>query len=267
MGQESRNDRKFATTLARGLSVLRAFRPSDGPIGNQEISERTGLPKSTISRLTYTLSTLGYLDHLKRIEKYRLGPAVLALGNVARANLPFLEISAPIMQQLANETGTLAALTVRDDLRMLYAHCWRPRDVASIWLEVGRRIPIHKTASGLCYLSCIPEDDRKTLFDQLAASGLSANEMKKVEKEVQRAQQEMITRGYVTSAGGWVGKINAVAVPFRSRELSQSYVFNCGALSDSLPEKQLHETVGPALAKRVRELELAMGQSPLQGAY
>lgn len=57
------NDRRFATTLARGLSVLRAFRPSNDGLGNAEIAERTGLPRSTVSRLTFTLQTLGYLTH------------------------------------------------------------------------------------------------------------------------------------------------------------------------------------------------------------
>ncbi|MGR3198908.1 MAG: helix-turn-helix domain-containing protein, partial [Paracoccus sp. (in: a-proteobacteria)] len=41
------DDRNFATTLARGLSVLRAFRADDDGLTNAQIAERTGLPKST----------------------------------------------------------------------------------------------------------------------------------------------------------------------------------------------------------------------------
>ena len=55
------DDRNFATALARGLSVLRAFRTDDDGLSNAQIAERTGLPKSTVSRLTYTLGCLGYL--------------------------------------------------------------------------------------------------------------------------------------------------------------------------------------------------------------
>ena len=55
------NDRKFVTALARGLEVLRVFTPTEGLLGNGEIAERTGLPKPTVSRLTYTLTKLGYL--------------------------------------------------------------------------------------------------------------------------------------------------------------------------------------------------------------
>src|SRR5688500_13806489 len=74
------NDRKFVVALARGLEVLRVFTPSDGLLGNQEISARTGLPKATVTRLTYTLTLLGYLSHIERLGKYQLAPAALALG-------------------------------------------------------------------------------------------------------------------------------------------------------------------------------------------
>ena len=56
-------DRKFANTLARGLAVLRAFRASDSGLTHAQIADRTGLPKPTVSRLTYTLCELGYLSH------------------------------------------------------------------------------------------------------------------------------------------------------------------------------------------------------------
>ena len=49
---EHEGDRQFATTLARGLEVLRCFTPLEPLLGNKEISVRTGLPKPTVSRLT-----------------------------------------------------------------------------------------------------------------------------------------------------------------------------------------------------------------------
>src|SRR5262245_41883184 len=68
-------DRQFVTALARGLEILRAFIPNDGPLGNGEIAQRTGLPKPTVARLTHTLTRLGYLNYLDRLEKYQLGTA------------------------------------------------------------------------------------------------------------------------------------------------------------------------------------------------
>ena len=60
---QAKNDRHFVTALARGLDVLSAFRSRDRTLGNQELARRCGLPKSTISRLTYTLTKQGYLEH------------------------------------------------------------------------------------------------------------------------------------------------------------------------------------------------------------
>jgi len=58
----TKTDRHFVTALARGLEVLASFRHGDRMLGNQELSKRCGLAKSTVSRLTHTLTSLGISD-------------------------------------------------------------------------------------------------------------------------------------------------------------------------------------------------------------
>ena len=79
-----------------GSMCLRAFQPNDGLLGNQEIAARTNLPKPTVSRLTYTLTKLGYLTPVPRFEKYQLAPAAMALGYAALANLGVRHLSEPL---------------------------------------------------------------------------------------------------------------------------------------------------------------------------
>src|SRR5579859_3630340 len=62
-------DRHFVTALARGLEVLASFRHGDRMLGNQELSKRCGLAKSTVSRLTHTLTHLGYLIYVEESAK------------------------------------------------------------------------------------------------------------------------------------------------------------------------------------------------------
>ena len=82
----SAGDRHFVTALARGLQLLRCFRPGEEPLGNQQLAERCGLPKSTATRLTYTLTRLGYLHHHTQTGhtghagRYRPGRAALGMG-------------------------------------------------------------------------------------------------------------------------------------------------------------------------------------------
>jgi DNA-binding IclR family transcriptional regulator len=102
-GQDpAERDSQFVTALARGLDVLRAFHPKDGALGNQQLAERTGLPKPTVSRLTYTLSRLGYLTHLPEVGKYVLGAGVLSLGFTCLGAMGIRQIARPFMQELAD---------------------------------------------------------------------------------------------------------------------------------------------------------------------
>src|SRR5882757_10030119 len=70
-----KTDRHFVTALARGLEVLACFRHGDRVLGNQELSKRCGLAKSTVSRLTHTLTNLGYLVYVEESAKYSHGTA------------------------------------------------------------------------------------------------------------------------------------------------------------------------------------------------
>ncbi|MEE3101429.1 MAG: helix-turn-helix domain-containing protein, partial [Pseudomonadota bacterium] len=80
-------DRKFVWSLARAFELLHAFRPGQGPLGNAELSARTGLPKATVTRLTYTLTQLGYLRQSEIDGRYQPSPALLAIAYPVLANI------------------------------------------------------------------------------------------------------------------------------------------------------------------------------------
>src|SRR5438128_12481644 len=112
--RKAATDRSFVVALSRGLDVLRAFRPNDGLLGNQEIAARTNLPKPTVSRLTYTLTKLGYLTPVPRFEKYQLAPAAMALGYAALANRGVRHLCEPLREEMMRATGRAGAIGGRD---------------------------------------------------------------------------------------------------------------------------------------------------------
>jgi CRP-like cAMP-binding protein len=57
---KNNEDRYYITALARGLEVLACFRSADKGLTNQQIAERCGLPKSTVTRITYTLTSASW---------------------------------------------------------------------------------------------------------------------------------------------------------------------------------------------------------------
>src|SRR3546814_5604607 len=89
-------------------------------LGNGDIAVRTAIPRSTVSRLTRTLAVLGYLRYLPRLEKYELGPGILALGYHRLAASGVREVARPHMQALADTADCAIAMGIADRLTMIY---------------------------------------------------------------------------------------------------------------------------------------------------
>ncbi|MDD9720372.1 helix-turn-helix domain-containing protein [Sulfitobacter sp. PR48] len=245
-------DRKFANTLARGLGVLRAFRASDNGLTHAEIAKRTGLPKPTISRLTYTLCELGYLVHGGRNDRFRLGPAAVALGSVAGLSVGFVDHASEQMQALADRTGTLALIAVRDGARMLLAKTWRPEGKSTIWLDPGYRIPMYGSSSGMAVLASM-DDDRFAGLD-------NADTLVSFRRQ---GYDQLLGQGFVITPRDlrYTGTVNAVSVPYFANEFGESVAFTCGASPADLPTHRMLAEVGPALRDTVRALEQNTGHA------
>ena len=252
--EENSQDRQFVTALARGLEVLRCFEPGDRHLGNQDIAERTGLPKPTISRLTHTLTRMGYLYHNERLGKYQLGTGVLSLGFSLLSNLEVLKIARPLMQELADRSHTQVSVGTRDRLSMLLLDS-RERIEATVSLprEPGTRIPIANTAMGRALLCGLPEDEREILMDNIRQQDPANWPNQKT--CIEQAMRDYQERGFCLSIGQWRSDVNAVAVPMLPIAGSRRLAFNCAAPSFVLRQHMLEDDIGPRLVNLVRTIE------------
>ena len=250
-------DRQFVSALARGLEILRAFAPNDSLLGNQEIAARTGLPKPTVSRLTHTLTRLGYLSYSERLGKYQLGTPVLALGYAVLANMGVRQIARPHMQALADLTGVSVALGSRDRLNLIYVEYCRPNSTVTLRLDVGWRVPIATTSMGRALLAALPELERRYLMDFIAQR--EGDKWPQLRARIERAIEEYATRGFTTAIGEWQKDVNAVGVALTPSDGSPILAFNCGGPSFLLPKERLESEVGPRLVNLVRNVEAALG--------
>jgi DNA-binding IclR family transcriptional regulator len=207
------DERQFVTALARGLHVLQSFKSGEEQLGNQELALRCALPKSTISRLTYTLTQLGFLVHDSESARYRLGMATIKLGGTTLSRLEAVEVSRPLMQELADKTGTMIALGIRDGMSMLYIETCRSDSMVTIRLNIGSRIPIATTSMGRAYIAAIKPGARKTIEDRLKA--LDPQSWPAQEASVRRSVQEYEEYGCCSSFQDWRDEVNSIAAPVR----------------------------------------------------
>ncbi|ARU03766.1 hypothetical protein CCO03_02870 [Comamonas serinivorans] len=250
----AKSDRHFVTALARGLSVLRAFRSGEERLSNRELAERTQLPKSTVTRLTYTLTQLGYLHAVTETGRYRLGLQTIALGGTTLTHLDVKAASTDLLQQLANDTGTMVALAIRDDLSMLYIENCRSEDaVLTLRLGIGSRLPLANSAAGRGYLAGAPEAARRKLEARLAA--LDPVGWRLHEVGLRQAEADLAAHGCVTSFGDWRPDVNGIAVPMRVSDNLPLMVVNAAAAAVVISPEQFMREVRPQLLATVQRIE------------
>jgi DNA-binding IclR family transcriptional regulator len=258
MSELVKPDRHFVTALARGLEVLACFRHGDRMLGNQELSKRCGLPKSTVSRLTHTLTLLGYLIYVEESAKYRLGTATLALGSAMLARLDIRKLAHPLMQELADFGQCMVSLGSRDRLSMLYLDAVRGSAAVTLSLDTGARIQIATSAMGRAYLTAIPDTERNSIMERVRELA-DVNRWPELERGVAQALRDMRELGVCCSFGDWQKDVNAIAVPVRPGGGLPPMAINCGAPAYMMSKEFLLERVRPRLITLVRELETSLG--------
>jgi DNA-binding IclR family transcriptional regulator len=250
-------DRQFVTSLGRGLEVLACFRKGESLLGNQDIAARCGLPKSTVSRLTYTLSKLGYLHYVEEAAKYRLGTSVLTLGASMLARFDVRNIARPLIEELATSAKVSSALGARDRLSMVYIESFYGYTPVSLAVAVGSRISISTSAMGRAFLAVCGEEMRNGILEEIRA--LDKTGWPNTRDAIAMAVEDHRTLGCACSFGEWQGHVNAIAAGFNPGGGLPPMAINCGAPSVVASRRFFLDEVRPKLIAITRKLEGAMG--------
>jgi len=246
------DERKFVVALARGLDLLRAFKPGETLLGNRDFVERTGLPKATVNRLAYTLSVLGYLRLDETHGKYALDAGVLSLGFALLSGTDTLELARPHLRSFAREVGAAVSLGCRDGLDMVYLETIRSETALTLGLASGSKLSMLTSSMGRAYLAVQPLDARIALLAELrkAAGRAGAMLVAEAEKEI----GAFATEGCCYSFRAWHDDVNAVAVPFREPRDGRWLVLSCSGPASSMGQEVFRENVAPRLKALARRL-------------
>lgn len=254
---DSTQDRKFVSAIGRAFEILRAFRPGEGPLGNNELSIATGLPKATVSRLTHTLTRLGYLNHIDSLGKYEPSPSILALGYCVLSNMRVRQLARDHMQQLAEHAGATVGLASRDRLSMIYVSMANGSPLRTMRHDVGTRVEIETSAIGRAFLAGISEEERQYFFGHFERK--HQERWPDLKARIEDGIAQVNDRGFCLVDGEWQRDTRAVAAPIISPDGNTVLAMNCVAPSFQITVKALEEDVGPRLA------HLCQGLTPMMG--
>ena len=247
------NDRQFASTLAKGLEILRCFTPVKPVLGNSELADKTGLSRPTISRFTYTLGKLGYLRTDAATGRFRLAPAVISLGYPMLATIALRQTARPLMNDLTKALKGSVSMGIRDRTSVVYVETSRS---GSFWSEqlsdIGLRYPIASTAIGHAFVAGCDAATRKTLLNEIKVR--TPRIWDKFKDRLQQAQDEFSRKGFCSSYGEQHPDYCAVGVPMGRPVDGELIVFNCVTSLTESTRDNLEKTMGPALVAMVQNL-------------
>jgi IclR family transcriptional regulator, acetate operon repressor len=156
-------------SVHRAVSILQVL-ALHGPSGVTEIASELGVHKSTVFRLLATLEARGLVDQHSERGNYRLGYGVVQLAAGATKMDDLSLISRPICRQLAETVQETVNVAVHDGHAVIsVAQVIGAPTIATVnW--VGRRTPMHATASGKVFMAYMDAEQ----LDALLADGLPA---------------------------------------------------------------------------------------------
>lgn len=253
-------DRSFVSSLARGLAVLAAFAPNRAVMSAGDLARATGLPKSTITRLTHTLVKLGYLLVREDIGKFQLHPRILTLGYPVLASVDRRHIAGPLMQELADYSRGTVSLGIRDGLTMILIERSLDRTVRALPLDIGSRLPLATTAMGRAYFAAARVDERREILERYREK--HPDRIDSIREVLEQSVVEYRQHGFCKAIGSWEPDVNAVGTAMRISSETLA-ALNCGGPSHRLPVEMLDD-LGDRLQQVANDFQATewVGQLP-----
>lgn len=229
-------DRQFVDALARGFAVLECLSRAQHPLGNGEISRLVGLPPSSVSRLTYTLTELGYIRRSSSERTYELTPKNLTLGYPILAGMSLLDRARPYLKSISEDTGETVALAVRDSLHISFVEVMPGTNLLAVRLATGGRLRMGVSAAGVAITAALSERKRWSILNRLGADmerrGESFEAFERALKECDKTGYAMIRNLWQEGVGGvsvpllWQGSVAALTIPISTGSFSKQRMRN-----------------------------------------
>ncbi len=231
--------------VSRAFDVLRCFEGHEARLGNLEISNRCGLPRSTVSRLTHTLTRMGQLVYLPRDQKYRIGPSAVAMSTAMMRGLQLRNLIRLRLQEVAEQLPGTVGFVIPDRFHLVYLEVGRAANALGLSSTTGSRIAMASTAAGHAYTAALDTEVGDALLAEMERE--IPGDARLLRPRLEANRRFLRERGYVVACGLWSPHINGLGVPLWSPQYQTYVVVTIGLLSAMFDEKRLHKEVAPRL--------------------
>lgn len=240
-------DALFIRSIARSYRVLEAFSTDRPKLTLTELTRATGMSKSTVQRLVYTLEKEGYLLKDINDKSYKLSMKFFQLGSIALKDSQAVDVAKPYLRRLRDQTGESAYLNIIVDRERMCTDFLPSRHEIQFFVFVGQRSPLYAGASAKVLLSFLSDEEIEEFLRTQPIHKITDQTVAEP-AEILKEIEEIRRQGYAVSNQERVVGIYSISFP----------VFDvsgkvAASISMSIPTVRLKEEEIPEYIERVRE--------------
>jgi DNA-binding IclR family transcriptional regulator len=243
--ENGKRDPSLIRSVDRAVAILDLL-AQEGWRTGAEVARGLHVHRSTALRLLGTLERHALVERDPHTAKYRLGRRLPQLASVVTGEFDLRFLARPVCERLARTLGETVTLDVLDaDEIVPIEQATGSTSVVSVnWL--GRRTPIHCTASGKVILAFAPDALRQRLLAHplLRRTPHTIVDRAELEAQLHAAREAGFARTYEELEVG----LDAIAAPVHSADGEV-----VGAIDVSGPAHRLREGGRPELIGLTRE--------------
>jgi DNA-binding IclR family transcriptional regulator len=148
----------------RAITVLETLATSRLGVTLTELSAQTGIPKSTLFRILFTLEKSQYVEQDSEKKRFDLGLKVLELGHAKLEQIDLSAVAGKYLEGLAHEVEESVYLGVLDEGEVYLVQSVDSPTVWRMVTRLGHHYPAHCTALGQVLLADLQDEELDSLL-------------------------------------------------------------------------------------------------------
>ncbi|MBR0899054.1 helix-turn-helix domain-containing protein [Bradyrhizobium tropiciagri] len=229
--------------VSRSFELLRCFNGLSVRLSNGDLSVRCGLPRSTVSRLTQTLTRMGLLVHLPAEQKYAIGPSAVCMSLAMTRSPARDEKVRAILSSVASRVPCVIALGIPDRCEITLVEAAAAEELRDFRIRAGNRVPISRTAAGHAYAAALGPAEADRLLQQVGRN--AAREADRLQAGLEQNRRALKELGYIVTSGQFRAYLNSVAVPFWSSLYNSSLVLSISVFASDYDRSRVRNELTP----------------------
>ena len=163
-----KKNEEYMKSLEKIIKILDYLSDVERDVGITELSLELDLPKSTVHRILKNLSRYSVVEKENETSRYKLGLRLLKYSNSLLKSFDLRQIVKPILKKVCNETKETTFLTIwRNNHGICIDSISSSRSTNThLFVEIGREMPFHCTASSEVLLANQPIEDIKRIINK-----------------------------------------------------------------------------------------------------